>query len=207
VIPTPGPEVAWCEGPASEFSSLDEGQLTGWGHDTRRYVSTEAAGFDRSQIGDLELKWSFGFPASTRARSQPAIAMGAVFVGSQDGTVYAFDLETGCVRWTYAARAEVRTGITLGKRGPDGAATAYFGDIIANLYAVDATTGELVWQSSPDEHHSATLTGTPCLCGGQTVCARIIARGGHSSQPRICLLHLPRTRDGGRRRRRQRHLG
>ncbi len=165
--PDSGPAVAWCEGPSSEFSSLDEGQLTGWGHDTRRYVSPEIAGFDRSQIGDLELKWSFGFPASTRARSQPTIAMGAVFVGSQDGTVYAFDLETGCVRWTYAARAEVRTGITLGKRGPDGAATAYFGDIIANLYAVDATTGELVWQTSPDEHHSATLTGTPAYAAGK----------------------------------------
>tara|TARA_E500000178_G_scaffold74580_1_gene72351 strand:- start:1000 stop:2976 length:1977 start_codon:yes stop_codon:yes gene_type:complete len=165
--PDAGPEVAWCKGPAGEFSSLDEGQLTGWGHDTRRYVSPDAAGFGRSQIDDLELKWSFGFPASTRARSQPTIAMGAVFVGSQDGTVYAFDLETGCVRWTYAARAEVRTGITLGKSGPDGAATAYFGDIIANLYAVDATTGELIWQSSPDEHHSATLTGTPAYAAGK----------------------------------------
>ena len=165
--PDAGPEVAWCDASASIFTSLDESQLTGWGHDTRRYVSSEAAGFDRSQIGDLELKWSFGFPASTRARSQPTIAMGAVFVGSQDGTVYAFDLETGCVRWTYAARAEVRTGITLGKRGPDGAATAYFGDIIANLYAVDATTGELVWQTSPDEHHSATLTGTPAYAAGK----------------------------------------
>ena len=165
--PDAGPEVAWCDASASIFTSLDESQLTGWGHDTRRYVSSEAAGFDRSQIGDLELKWSFGFPASTRARSQPTIAMGAVFVGSQDGTVYAFDLETGCVRWTYAARAEVRTGITLGKRGPDNAATAYFGDIIANLYAVDATTGELVWQTSPDEHHSATLTGTPAYAAGK----------------------------------------
>ena len=165
--PDAGPEVAGCDAAASIFTSLDESQLTGWGHDTRRYVSSEAAGIDRSQIGDLELKWSFGFPASTRARSQPPIGMGAVFVGSQDGTVYAFDLETGCVRWTYAARAEVRTGITLGKRGPDGAATAYFGDIIANLYAVDATTGELVWQTSPDEHHSATLTGTPAYAAGK----------------------------------------
>ena len=88
--PDAGPDVAWCDASASLFTSLDESQLTGWGHDTRRYVSSEAAGFDRSQIGDLELKWSFGFPASTRARSQPTIAMGAVFVGSQDGTVYAF---------------------------------------------------------------------------------------------------------------------
>ena len=164
--PNAAPDVAWCEGPANEFSGLEEDQLTGWGHDTRRFVSSDIAGFDRSQIGDLELQWSFGFPASTRARSQPTIAMGAVFVGSQDGTVYAFDLETGCVRWTFAARAEVRTGITLGKRGPEGIPTAYFGDIIANLYALDATTGELVWQTSPDDHHSATLTGTPAFANG-----------------------------------------
>ena len=164
--PNAGPEVAWCEDSASEFTELDESQLSGWGHDTRRYVSSEAAGFSRSQISDLELKWSFGFPASTRARSQPTIAMDAVFVGSQDGTVYAFDLETGCVRWTYAARAEVRTGITLGNRGPESTPTAYFGDIIANLYAVDANTGELIWQTSPDEHHSATLTGTPAFANG-----------------------------------------
>ena len=164
--PNAAPDVAWCEGPANEFSDLEEDQLTGWGHDTRRFVSSDIAGFDRSQIGDLELQWSFGFPASTRARSQPTIAMGAVFVGSQDGTVYAFDLETGCVRWTFAARAEVRTGITLGRRGPEGIPTAYFGDIIANLYALDATTGELVWQTSPDDHHSATLTGTPAFANG-----------------------------------------
>ena len=85
--PNAAPDVAWCEGSATEFSGLEESQLTGWGHDTRRFVSSDIAGFDRSQIGDLELRWSFGFPASTRARSQPTIAMGAVFVGSQDGTV------------------------------------------------------------------------------------------------------------------------
>jgi len=164
--PNAAPEVAWCEGPAAAFTALDESRLTGWGHDTRRYVPADIAGFNRSQIADLELKWSFGFPASTRARSQPTIAMDAVFVGSQDGTVYAFDLETGCVRWTFAARAEVRTGITLGSRGPEGIPTAYFGDIIANLYAVDANTGELIWQTSADEHHSATLTGTPAFTDG-----------------------------------------
>ncbi len=159
-------EVTRCEEPHSAFSELDEGLLTGWGRDTNRYVSKDIAGFGANQLGYLELKWSFGFPGATRARSQPTIAMGAVFVGSQDGTVYAFDLETGCVRWTFAARAEVRTGITLGKRGPDGVPTAYFGDIIANLYAVDASTGEFVWSMSADDHHSATLTGTPAVAGG-----------------------------------------
>ena len=165
--PDATPAVAWCEGPDRKFNALDETRLTGWGHDTRRYVAPEVAGLDRAELERLELKWAFGYPASTRARSQPTIAMGAVFVGSQDGTVYAFDLETGCVRCTFAARAEVRTGITLGKRGPDETPTAYFGDIIANLYAIDAETGELIWQTSADDHHSATLTGTPAFAEGK----------------------------------------
>jgi len=158
--------LAWCEGPSKQFSALDEGRLTGWGYDTNRHVPSDISGLSNSHLNDLELKWSFGFPGATRARSQPTIAMGAVFVGSQDGTVYAFDLETGCVRWTFAARAEVRTGITLGKRGPDKVPTAYFGDIIANLYAIDAETGEPIWQTSADDHHSATLTGTPAFANG-----------------------------------------
>ena len=158
--------LAWCEGPSKQFSARDEGRLTGWGYDTNRHVPSDISGLSNSHLNDLELKWSFGFPGATRARSQPTIAMGAVFVGSQDGTVYAFDLETGCVRWTFAARAEVRTGITLGKRGPDKVPTAYFGDIIANLYAIDAETGEPIWQTSADDHHSATLTGTPAFANG-----------------------------------------
>ena len=158
--------LAWCEGPSKQFSALDEGRLTGWGYDTNRHVPSDISGLSNSHLNDLELKWSFGFPGATRARSQPTIAMGAGFVGSQDGTVYAFDLETGCVRWTFAARAEVRTGITLGKRGPDKVPTAYFGDIIANLYAIDAETGEPIWQTSADDHHSATLTGTPAFANG-----------------------------------------
>ncbi len=101
--PNAAPDVAWCSDAATTFTALDESRLTGWGHNTQRYVPSDVAGFGRDGATDLTLKWSFGFPASTRARSQPSIAMGAVFVGSQDGTVYAFDLETGCVRWTFAA--------------------------------------------------------------------------------------------------------
>ncbi|MGC6476411.1 MAG: PQQ-binding-like beta-propeller repeat protein [Parvibaculales bacterium] len=63
----------------------------------------------------MKLKWAFGFPQAVRARSHPATAAGAVFVGSQDGTLYALDQETGCIRWTYLADAEIRTGLVISK--------------------------------------------------------------------------------------------
>ena len=69
------------------------------------------------------------------------------------------------MRWAYQASAEVRTGIVPGQFG-DGPPAVYFGDIIANLYAVNARTGELLWKTSADDHHSATLTGTPAYHEG-----------------------------------------
>ena len=123
------------------------------------------AGLSRRDLPNLKLKWSFGYPDALRTRSQPVVAMGAIYTGSQDGTVYALDLETGCVRWAFTASAEVRTGIVLGQHDT-GRPLAFFGDIIANLYAVDAQTGELVWKIRADEHPSATLTGTPAYHGG-----------------------------------------
>ena len=124
------------------------------------------AGFDAKDVPNLKLKWAFAFPNALRTRSQPAIAMGAVFVGSQDGTVYAFDLETGCERWSFQASAEVRTAIVL-KDAEDAATapTAFFADILARAYAVDALTGELRWSIKVDDHPSATITGTPALAG------------------------------------------
>jgi polyvinyl alcohol dehydrogenase (cytochrome) len=155
----------YCSGDAARFADYDEAERTGWGRDTSRFVPGAVAGLSAEDIPRLKLKWSFGFPGAVRARSQPTVAMGAVFVGSQDGTVYALDLETGCVRWAFEAAAEVRTGIVLG-RDAEAQPAVYFGDIIANLYAVDARSGELLWQASPDDHHSATLTGTPAYHAG-----------------------------------------
>lgn len=145
----------------------------GWGHDTARFVPAAAAGIAAKDVPRLKLKWAYGFPGALRARSQPAIGYGAVFVGSQDGSVYAFDLNTGCLRWRFQAAAEVRTAIVL-QAAPSAAASAgspaspplaYFGDILARVYALNALTGELVWARKADEHPAATLTGTAALVG------------------------------------------
>ena len=157
--------IDFCSDYSADFAAWNDDEITGWGRDTSRFIPAEVAGLTREDLPKLKLKWSFGYPDAMRIRSQPTIAMGAIYTGSQDGTVYALDLETGCVRWAFPASAEVRTGIVLGRHGEE-RPLAFFGDIIANLYAVDARTGELVWKIRTDEHPSATLTGTPAYHGG-----------------------------------------
>lgn len=138
---------------------------TGWGHDTARFIPDAVAGLKASDVPKLALKWVYAFPEATRARSQPAVGFGAVYVGSEDGNVYAFDVDTGCAYWRFEASAEVRTAIVLTPSDGDRPPLAVFGDVLANLYAINAITGELVWRMLTDEHPSATLTGTPALSG------------------------------------------
>ncbi len=157
--------VNFCNGEASTFASWNNNEITGWGRDTSRFIPDAVAGLNNADFSKLRLKWSFGYAGAFRARSQPTVAMGAIYTGSQDGTVYALDLDTGCVRWSFSASAEVRTGVVLGQHG-NTEPLAFFGDIIANLYAVNALTGELVWKISADDHPSATITGTPAYHEG-----------------------------------------
>ncbi len=139
-----------------------------WGIDfsNSRFQPATTGGLTAENVADLELKWSFAYPNAIQARSQPTIAGGTVFVGSQSGTVYALDARRGCVRWTFRASAEVRTPIIVSNwEAGDGNAAprAYFGDILARAYAIDARSGELLWMTKVDEHPNATITGAPVL--------------------------------------------
>ena len=159
----------FCAGNARAFDYRQPPFAAGWGIDREnsRFISAEIAQLDIHDISRLELSWAFAYPHATRARSQPTLAGGALFVGSQDGTIYALDANSGCVRWTFRASAEVRTGITVSpwKAGekPLTPVTGYFADILTRVYAINLESGELLWRTKIDEHPSATVTDQPVL--------------------------------------------
>lgn len=154
---------ASCDAQHARFDKASPPARTGWGHNNARFVSAQQAALTSEQVPQLKLKWAFAYPKAQRARSQPSIGWGAVFVGSQDGTVYAFDLKSGCMRWSFRASAEVRTAIVA----DPATERLYFGDVLARMYAVDAMTGKLIWKAKVDEHSNATITGSPTIGGGQ----------------------------------------
>lgn len=161
-----------CAPELSEFDLSQGSSVAGWGvqpENTRTFTSA-MTNITPENIGRLKVKWAFGFPDAVRARSHPAVGGGSVFVGSQDGRVFALERDTGCVRWSFRASAEVRTAIILSpwELGDKNASPkVYFGDYLGNVYALEAKTGKLHWQARPDAHPAATITGSPTLYNGK----------------------------------------
>ncbi len=138
----------------------------GWGPDVTNSHFQTQPGLTADQLPKLKLKWAIGFPDATSAWAQPSIAGGRVYVGSQNGTVYSLDAKTGCIHWSFSAQGGVRTAVSIGP-GATKNFVAYFADTNANLYAVDASTGEKIWVRKIDTHPLARITGAPTLHNGR----------------------------------------
>jgi polyvinyl alcohol dehydrogenase (cytochrome) len=143
----------------------------GWSNDptNTRFQSAQAAGLTADQVPRLKLKWAFGVPDATEMYSQPTVVSGRIFIGGDSGYVYSLDAATGCVYWSFLAQAGVRTAPTIGALKTRGAAkyAVYFGDQRANAYAVDATTGELLWKQRVEDHPLSRIVGAPKLYKGK----------------------------------------
>jgi polyvinyl alcohol dehydrogenase (cytochrome) len=143
------------------------------------------AGLTAAQVPQLKLQWAFGFPDAAAAWSEATVVGGRVFVGSQNGIVYALDAQRGCVLWTFTAHAGVRASITVGRarnpqskipnpqstvpnpQSPASSLSAFFSDQSGYVYAVDAGSGRLQWVRRVEEHPLVRLTGSPVLHAGR----------------------------------------
>ena len=154
------PETARCEATGvSTKVSTDVPQLRGWSPDAHNTRYQPNSTITRDNVGDLELAWVFALPDVADARSQPVVTDDTIFVAAISGPVYALDRETGCIKWDYDTGATLRTSMAIGKAGDQ---TALFvGDIAATVFAINAHTGEPLWEQSVKLFESSATTGTP----------------------------------------------
>ena len=149
--------------PIGDLASKPSWNGWGAGISNSRMQSAAAAKLSDAQILNLKLKWAFGFPGANAVYGQPTVVAGRVFVGVDSGYVYSLDAATGCVYWSFKADDGVRSAVSVGKSNRPGETLAYFGDLKANVYAVNATTGAQVWKVHMDPHPAARVTGATQL--------------------------------------------
>ena len=138
----------------------------GWGNGLANTRFQDAAAITPENVSHLHLTWAFGFAGAVNANAQPSIAGGWLFVGGGDRQVHALDARTGCTHWLFATDAPVRAAIVIGQAAASGPPIAWFGDMRANAYAVDAATGTLLWRAKLDSHRAARETGAPAFYNG-----------------------------------------
>lgn len=94
-------------------------------------------------------RWSFRTGGCVR--SAPAVVDGVVYVGSDNGTLYAVDATTGQERWFRTLnRGAVRSAPTV-----DG--DLVYATTLANLHAVDIRTGQVRWEHAMSAGASRTV--------------------------------------------------
>jgi polyvinyl alcohol dehydrogenase (cytochrome) len=140
-----------------------------WGIDAgnTRFQPPDQTRINAGNVGQLRQAWVFGLPGTTEARSQPVITADTVFVLATAGSVFALDRDSGCIRWRYRSEIPLRTSLTLGSEGTEGAPLAlYFGDAGGRVHAVAARTGEGLWLRDVGLFPTSTLTGAITAHGG-----------------------------------------
>lgn len=98
------------------------------------------------------LRWTFktGGPV----KSSPAVVDGRVFIGSEDGRLYALSLADGAKVWDFAADGPVESSpLVLSNR-------VYFGSAGTNVYALDAATGTKIWSFGTEGEVKSSPTWT-----------------------------------------------
>ncbi len=134
----------------------------GWGADISNSRFASTAQLKASQVPNLKLKWAFGAAGAKQMYGEPSVVAGRVFFSDDNGVVYSLNADTGCLYWTFQAAAGVRAAVSIrpGKTSP----VAYFGDLKANVYALDAAEGNVGLEgSSGRSSHGARHRGSAGL--------------------------------------------
>jgi polyvinyl alcohol dehydrogenase (cytochrome) len=152
---------------APPFAPFSGSEWNGWGKDLANTRYQPSPGLTSADVPNLTLQWAFGFPQGNSAYGQPAVVGGRVYVGADTGFVYSLDAASGCIHWSFRANAGVRTAPTIGAGSGGNRFLVYFGDIRANVYALNAETGAVVWRARLDAHPIARVTGAPTLAAGK----------------------------------------
>jgi eukaryotic-like serine/threonine-protein kinase len=101
-----------------------------------------------------DLIWKFG--TGRGVRSSPAVVDGTVYIGGNDGYLYALEEGSGSLLWKFAADMGIQTGPAVAN------GVVYAGGWNSNVYAVDAGTGALLWNYTTGD----SVISSPAMADG-----------------------------------------
>ena len=150
----------------SESGSLEwtndlGGSANGVAHRRRRLFATS----ENNTLTQVNVRGSTEWETSRGEAfaATPAVTDEAVFAGTRDGTLFAFDASDGRELWRFT---DPSGGVTASPVVADG--TVYVGSRDGTVYAVTADTGDLEWSFATNNNIE---TAAPVVAGGRVYIA------------------------------------
>jgi outer membrane protein assembly factor BamB/tRNA A-37 threonylcarbamoyl transferase component Bud32 len=118
------------------------------------------------------------FETGDKVYSSPLVADGVVYIGSNDGNLYALDAGNGSEIWRYPTGSSITSSPTIA------AGLVYVGGNDQRLHAVAADTGQVRWTAEAGGvvHSSPTVDGGTVYVGSRS--AHLLAFAADTGQPR-----------------------
>ncbi|MBI5717721.1 MAG: PQQ-dependent methanol/ethanol family dehydrogenase [Burkholderiales bacterium] len=155
-----------------ENDAATPGDILSWGLGTQGQRYSPLKQINASTIGKLVPAWSFSFGGEKQRgqQSQPLIHEGKMYVTASYSRIFALDVKTGAKLWKYEHRLPegIMPCCDVINRG----AAIYdnlviFGTLDAQLVALNAATGEVVWKEKIDNYADGySNTAAPIIANG-----------------------------------------
>ncbi|HEY8520976.1 MAG TPA: PQQ-binding-like beta-propeller repeat protein [Gammaproteobacteria bacterium] len=132
---------------------------------------------NRDNVHELKALWrtSMGSGANPNNSGQAQILVyeGVLYVVNGANDVFAMDVDTGEILWTYHGNPDPRAGVPMGKssRGVAmGDGKIFLAQLDARLVALDQRTGEVVWSIAAERWQDGfSITSAPLYYDGMVI--------------------------------------
>ena len=131
---------------------------------------------NRDNVGGLKALWRTGMGSGTNpgnsGQTQILEYAGTLYVTNGADDVFAVDVPTGRILWTYHGNPDPKAGTPIGRsnRGVAlGDGRVYVGQLDAKLVALDQRTGHLLWTAGEDWRKGFSITAAPLYYDGLIV--------------------------------------
>jgi len=175
---------------AEDWQPVTEERLLRAGDDPDHWLShgrswreqrfSPLADIDEDNVHRLGLAWHFDVATQHGMESTPLVADGRMYVTASWSVVYALDAATGELLWEYDPEVPRETSIryccgAINRGVALWQDKVYVGTLDGRLVALEARSGEPVWQvQTTDPEKNYSITGAPRIAGGQV----LIGNGG-----------------------------
>ncbi len=185
----------------SKAPAFSAGELTAWptnnwitnGGNVYNQRYSPLTGINRDNVAELKPRWrtslgGSGTASKYSAQAQPIVYDGVVYIATGANDVFAIDVDTGKILWTYEAHLD--PGITVVCCGwmSRGVAIAdgkiFSGQLDGKLVALDQKTGSVVWAVQAERNEDGfSITTAPLYYDGLIITG--FAGGDRGSRGRV----------------------